>query len=159
MPVPRKLLRLTPDELDELLGGARTIHVATVDAGGRPHVTPLWFVWLEGDIWVNSLIKSRRTSDLRAGSPVAVCADDGEAYAELRGAVLRGRFVEAGDSAPLDRAERAFAAKYFGGSDIPRLRSHAWFRLAPESIASWDFRKIPTGRDRRLEAQRLKDAT
>lgn len=154
MPIPREQLRLTEPELDELLASARTLHLATVGIDGSPHVTPLWFVWRDGALWVNSLIRSRRTTDLRAGSPVAVCVDAGEAYGELRGAVLRGRFADASDDPGLDAAERIFGEKYFGTPHIPRMRSHVWLKLVPNSVASWDFGKIPAGRDRRLESDR-----
>ncbi len=154
MPIPREQLRLSPDELDVLLESAREVHVATVSPDGVPHVAPLWFVWHDGAVWLSSLIKSRRTRDLRKGSPVAICADTGTDYAELRGAVLRGRFVEAEGDPGLDRAKQRYAQKYWGDVPIPEVRSHVWLKLVPDEIASWDFRKIPAGRDKRLEARR-----
>lgn len=152
MPVPRSLLRLTPEELDALLAGERTAHVATVSPDGWPHVVPLWFVWLEGALWVNNLRRSRRTRNLERGSPVAVCVDAGARYADLRGAVLYGRFVAADDDPGLGAVRAAFAAKYWGGHEVGALRSHQWLRLRAERTASWDFAKIPTGGDKRLEA-------
>lgn len=154
MPIPREQLRLTPAELDELMTTTRECHIATVSPDGWPHVVPLWFVWHGGALWVNNLRRSRRSRDLGAGSPVSVCVDAGVQYAELRGAVLYGRFAEAPGHPGVGEARAAFAAKYWGGAEVPDLRSHAWLRLEPERIASWDFRKIPAGRDRRLEAAR-----
>ena len=154
MPIPREQLRLTRDELDELLTTTHEVHVATVSPDGTPHVAPLWFVWHDGALWLNSLIKSRRTRDIRAGSPVAVCADTGTDYAELRGAVLKGRFVEANDDPALPDVKAAFSAKYWDGTSVPEVRSHVWLKLVPDAIASWDFRKIPAGRDKRLEARK-----
>lgn len=154
MPVDRQQLRLTAQELDHLLGSNRIAHVATVSPGGGPHVVPMWFVWHAGEVWVNNLRRSRRSRDVAAGSPVAVCVDDGDAYAELRGAVLYGRFRDATGDDRLPAVRAAFAGKYWGGAEVPDRRSHVWLRLAPERVASWDFRKIPSGRDRRLEATR-----
>lgn len=129
MPIPRSVLRLTDDELNELLSSAREVHLATVGSDGEPHVAPLWFVWHDGSIWVNSLIKSRRSRDLAAGSRVAVCADAGEHYGELRGVVLKGSFVEATEDRRLPEAHAAFAQKYWGGSEVPVTKSHVWLRL------------------------------
>lgn len=154
MPIPRSRLRLTPDELDEVMAATREVHVATVSPDGSPHISPLWFAWHDGTLWVNSLIRSRRTRDIAEGSPVAVCADTGDHYGELRGAILRGRFVEAADDPRLPAAQAAYATRYWGGSDVPPTRSHVWLRLEVERVDSWDFRKIPAGRDVRLEAQR-----
>lgn len=154
MPIPRQQLRLTQEELDELLSSAHEIHVATVSPGGMPHVVPMWFVWHEGAVWTNSLIKSRRTRDLRAGSPVAVCADTGTQYEELRGVVFRGRFAEAAADPGLAGAKARYSQKYWDGVEVPEVRSHVWLKLLPDEIASWDFRKIPRGRDSRIEARK-----
>jgi len=154
VPIPREQLRLSPAELDELLTSARTLRAGTVSPDGWPHVMPLWFVWHEGEVWFNSLRRSRRARDVAAGSPVALCVDTGTEYAELRGAVLYGRFAPAGDRPELPAVKEAFAAKYWPGVAIPDLASHEWLSLRPDRVVSWDFRKIPAGRDRRLEARR-----
>ncbi|MFN2589618.1 MAG: pyridoxamine 5'-phosphate oxidase family protein [Actinomycetota bacterium] len=157
MPIPRSQLRLTDDELADLLATERTVRAGTVSPDGMPHVAPLWFVWHEGAIWINNLRRSRRTRDLRAGSPVAMCIDTGHDYFELRGVVLYGRPVGVGEDDPeIDVVRKAFGDKYFNGIDIPAVKSHQWLRMDPEKIVSWDFRKIPAGRDGRAEASRAR---
>ena len=155
MPIPRSQLRLSDQELAELLDTERTVRAGTVSPDGSPHVAPLWFVWHRGALWINNLRKSRRTRDIEAGSPVAMCIDTGHDYFELRGVVLYGRpeTVDPEDpEVPVVRA--AFGDKYFGGIDIPQVKSHQWLRMEPEKIVTWDFRKIPAGRDGRAEASR-----
>ena len=97
MAIPREQLRLTDEELAELLRDTRTMRVGTLSPDGWPHVVPLWFVWHAGAIWINNLRESRRTRDLEAGSKAALCIDTGHDYFELRGAVLYGTPAEAGD--------------------------------------------------------------
>jgi hypothetical protein len=80
--------------------------------------------------------------------------DTGTEYAELRGAVLYGRFEEAAGHEGLPVARRLLGQKYWGIDDVPDLRSHVWLRLEPERVVSWDFRKIPAGGDRRQEEVR-----
>ena len=141
---------MTPDEVDAFLTGQRTCRVATTGPDG-PHVTPLWFVWHGGALWLTSLSRSQRWTDLLRDPRVAVVVDDGERYDELRGVELRGRVEvvgevpRTGEPAPeLDGPEQAFADRYTGGT-IVRDGRHGWLRLVPEKITSWDFRKIPTG--------------
>jgi nitroimidazol reductase NimA-like FMN-containing flavoprotein (pyridoxamine 5'-phosphate oxidase superfamily) len=155
MPIPREKLRLSPEDLDELLRETRTMRAGTVSPDGYPHVVPLWFVWDGTAIWINNLRRSRRSKDLAAGSPVALCIDIGEEYFELRGAVLYGKpeQVEGNDSALAD-VRKVFGDKYFGGMEIPDTKSHVWLKVVPERIVSWDFRKIPAGRDGRAEASK-----
>ena len=76
--VPREQLRMTSEELDSYLGTQRTLRIATTDEAGVPHVVPLWFVWYDGVVWLNSLRRSRRHRHLLSGRPVGVVVDDGE---------------------------------------------------------------------------------
>ena len=152
MPIPREQLRLTDQELAELLAETRTMRAGTVSPDGSPHVVPLWFVWHRGAIWINNLRKARRSRDLAAGSKVALCIDTGHDYFDLRGAVLYGTPEEVPPDDPaLPDVRKTFGEKYFGGMEVPDVKSHQWLRMDPEDIVSWDFRKIPAGRDGRAE--------
>jgi len=151
MPIPRGQLRLTHEELDELMTSERTLRAATVGDDGSPHLAPLWFVWHDGAVWVNNLRRSRRSRHIGAGSKTALCVDTGHQYGELRGTVLYGSFAEATDDPRLDEVRRRFADKYWGGHFVPDIPSHVWISLTPERVVSWDFRKIPSGRDKRLD--------
>ena len=142
-------IMMTPRERDVFLTGQRTCRVATVGADGTPHVGALWFCWHEGALWLYSITRSRRWSQLRRDPRLAVVVDDGHEYAELRGVELSGRAEFVGESprtgepcAELEAPERMFAAKYFGLDEMPHDERHAWLRLVPERVVSWDFTKI-----------------
>ena len=87
---------MTPAEVDAFLAEQRTCRVATVGAGG-PHATPLWYVWSDGALWLTSLSRSQRWTDLMADPRIAVVVDAGEEYGELRGVELRGRVEVVGE--------------------------------------------------------------
>ena len=144
----RKIM-MTPGELDDFLTEQRTCRVATVSADGMPHVSTLWFVWDGVSMWLYSVVRSRRFADLRRDPRVAVVVDTGEEYDELRGAELSGRVEFVGEiprtgelRAELDVPETLFARKNFGLDEMPHDGRHAWLRLTPEKIVSWDFRKL-----------------
>jgi hypothetical protein len=135
-------------ELDHFLGGERTCRVATASPRG-PHVTALWYVWDGTALWLASVVSSQRWTDLRRDPRVAVLVDAGEEYGELRGAELRGTVEIVGEvprtGAPDERLaepERLFARKYSGADVMHHDGRHAWLRLVPDKITSWDFRKI-----------------
>ena len=141
-------IALTPDELDTYLAEARTCRVAT-NSVGAPHVSPLWFVWVDGVLWLNSIVKSQRWTDIERDPRVGIVVDDGVEFTELRGVEIQGTAEVVGDvprSAEPDpavaAAELAFARKYTGGDTFTPDGRHAWLKVTPDKIASWDFRKI-----------------
>jgi nitroimidazol reductase NimA-like FMN-containing flavoprotein (pyridoxamine 5'-phosphate oxidase superfamily) len=140
---------MTGPEVDGFLTGQRTCRVATTSPDG-PHATPLWFAWDGTSLWLHSLSRSQRWTDWERDNRVAVVIDDGHDYGELRGVELRGRAVTVGEvprtgepSAGLAAVESLFARKYYGGEAMDYDGRHAWRRVTPEKITSWDFRKIP----------------
>lgn len=139
---------MTADERDEFLGQERTCRLASVGVDGAPHTSALWFVWDGHCMWLNTLVKSQRWTNLMRDPRVSVLVDGGEAYLELRGVELIGRVEQVG-SAPrlpgpdpeLEEPERMFGQKYADGSFVPD-GTHAWLRLTPDKVVSWDFRKL-----------------
>ncbi|MFD0419900.1 pyridoxamine 5'-phosphate oxidase family protein [Streptomyces sp. NPDC127108] len=142
-------IMMTPEELDAFLAAERTCRVATVSADGAPHVSALWFAWDGTSLWLYSVTRSKRWAELRRDPRVAVVVDAGEQYGELRGVELTGaaevvgEVPRTGEPCPeLDLPERMFARKNFGMEEMVHDGRHAWLRLTPDAIASWDFRKL-----------------
>ncbi|MCX4999541.1 pyridoxamine 5'-phosphate oxidase family protein [Streptomyces longwoodensis] len=142
-------IMMTPGEVDAFLTTQRTCRVATVSAGGAPHVSALWFLWDGTALWLYSVVRSKRWADLRRDPRVAIVVDTGEEYGQLRGVELSGTVEFVGEvprtgelCAELDAVETLFARKNFGLDTIPHDGRHAWVRLRPEKVVSWDFRKL-----------------
>jgi hypothetical protein len=143
-------LSLTAGELEAFVGAQRTVRVATADPRGRPHVVPLWYVWLEGAMFMNSTLGNLTVRHIEANPRVAALVDDGETYDELRGVLLHGPTTRAVEDPQLPTVAKLWSRKYLGGDPVPfdRWRNRVWLRLDPETITSWDFRKIPEARAR-----------
>lgn len=144
-------IAMTSEELDAFLTEEHTCRVATVGADGRPHNAPLWFAWDGDALWLNSIVKSQRWTDVLRDPRASVVIDAGIKYGELRGVELLGRLEPVGDAPrsttpdpALADAERRYAVKYAGGPNFQPDGRHAWLRLRPEKIVSWDFRKLPS---------------
>lgn len=140
---------MTPQERDAFLAEERVCRVATVKGDGSPHVAPLWFVWDGAHLWLNSIVRSQRWTDIVRDGRVSIVVDAGVAYDELRGVEINGTAAPVGDVPRTDAhdpevadAELRYARKY-GGSDHFRPDGrHAWLRVTPMKIVSWDFRKL-----------------
>ena len=141
-------IAMSPTERDEFLASERTCRVASIGPDGSPHVTPLWFAWDGTHLWLTSVVQSQRFTDLRRDGRVSIVVDAGHDFMELRGAEIRGtaevvgEVPRTGEPVPeLEEPERIFATKYADG----RMRHdgrHAWLRITPHKLVSWDFRKM-----------------
>jgi PPOX class probable F420-dependent enzyme len=146
-------IAMTDEERDEFLAGERTCRVATIGADG-PHATPLWFGWDGTYLWLYSIVKSQRWTDLQRDPRIGVTIDSGVEYLELRGVEITGTVEVIGEAPrtgePLPEAaemEKQFARKYMSGPDEPNEQMyhdgrHGWLRVTPKKITSWDFRKL-----------------
>jgi PPOX class probable F420-dependent enzyme len=150
-----RAIAMNAGEMDSFLGDQRTCRVATLGPEGSPHVSPVWFVWDTGALWIYSLTRSQRWADVRRDPRVAVVIDAGEKYAELHGVEIEGEAAAVGpvpraggqalegpDASGLGRVERLMARKYRGGEEMVHDGRHAWLRISPVKILSWDFRKL-----------------
>jgi PPOX class probable F420-dependent enzyme len=139
---------MSPTERDEFLTSERTCRVASVGRDGSPHVTPLWFAWDGTSLWLTSVVRSQRWSDLQRDNRVSVIVDAGGPFDELRGVELRGvaevvgEVPRTGEPRPdLEVPEQLFADKYAGGR-MHHDGRHAWLKVTPTKVVSWDFRKM-----------------
>jgi PPOX class probable F420-dependent enzyme len=154
-----RVIAMSTGELAEFLAEQRTCRLATTGPDG-PHVAPVWFVWDGQALWVYSLTRSQRWANVSRDPRVAVVVDDGHHYHELRGVEIEGEAVAVGpvprtgeEPQPPELAdpERRMAAKYFdpaspaasgGGPEMTHDGRHAWLRITPLKLVSWDFRKL-----------------
>jgi len=139
---------MAPEERETFLRDERTCRVASVGGDGSPHVTPLWFVWDGASLWLTSIVRSQRWTDVQRDGRVSVIVDTGHDFMELRGVEIKGRAEVVGEvprtgepNAELEVPERLFADKYAGGR-VHHDGRHAWLRVSPEKMVSWDFRKL-----------------
>ena len=139
---------MTDAERDEFLTRERTCRVATLGPDG-PHATPLWFLWADGVVWLYSITRSQRWADLQRDPRIGIVVDAGHEYLELRGVEITGRVDVVGEVPrrgephdDLPAIESVFARKYFDSDDMFHDQRHAWLRVVPAKISSWDFRKL-----------------
>ena len=141
-------IAMKAEERDVFLTMERTCRVASVGTDGGPHVSPLWFAWDGAALWLTSVVKSQRWMDLQKDSRVSVVVDAGSHFAELRGVEIRGFAMPVGEVPrlgnpvpELEVPERLYGDKYAGGC-IQHDGRHAWLRITPEKVVSWDVRKM-----------------
>lgn len=62
-------------ELDALMGADVVAHLATIDAAGYPHVTPIWFLWGDNAFHLTSYTDRPHLDRIRANPRVGLVLD------------------------------------------------------------------------------------
>ena len=151
MAAGRDAVKLTDEELEEFLDTNMKVQVATNGPDGHPHLTTLFYVMVDGQMFFWTYGKSQKIQNLRRDPRITCLVEDGVDYFELRGATIFGkaRLVEDYDQL-VDlggRVARAMA----GGLDLGEMgeqivaqqaRKRVGVIVEPEKIASWDHRKM-----------------
>jgi PPOX class probable F420-dependent enzyme len=147
----RDLIKMTPDEVETFLQGQKTLIVATIGRTGLPHLAPMWFAWVDGELVFCTDRKSQKIVNLQRDPRCSVLAEAGETYDQLRGVHMEGVTEFTPD---LGRVVDAVVARNFGevGADPEAreaLRKAMSRRVAvifrPTKTASWDHRKTMSG--------------
>lgn len=142
------------EEVEQLLARNLVASLATIDASGFPHITPLWFVWAEDAFWMTSLPdrphlrriasnakagisintelperedRERPNQQVRAIGRVELSVDDGEVWTRR----IRAKYLH---DAPAEESPPA-----------PSSATRSVMRLAPERILA-----VARCEDRRL---------
>lgn len=90
---------------------APTFWISTVRADGRPHVTPLLAVWLDGVAYISTGAAEQKSRNLEHNPRVALTTGDSALDAGLD-IVIEGEAVRVRDDADLLPVAEAYAAKY-----------------------------------------------
>lgn len=148
----RDQIRMDDAELAAFLDEQRTVILATNGRDGWPHLMPLWYVVRDGQLWSWTYARSQKARNLERDARATLQVEDGEAYHELRGAMLR---VEVAMHRELE-VVRAFGLelfeRYTGTAPLPAEVVAMIDKQAPKRVAlqfvpvappvTWDHRKL-----------------
>ncbi len=148
----RDQIRMSDDEVQRFLEGGRTAILCSVGRQGVPHPMPMWYALEDGAVVMTTFAKSQKVANLRRDPRVSLLLEDGESYAELRGAVLYGEIeldAETGRVLDVLTAVTRRMGAGAGADDeqlraglLPTARKRVALRLRPERIVSWNHAKL-----------------
>ena len=151
----RDQIRLTDDEVRSFLEQSKTVILVSNGPGGFPHPMPMWFVLdPDGAVLMTTYARSQKVLNLERDPSVALLAESGLEYAELKGVIFYGRaeiirdteqvidtlMAAAGNPVPDD----ADAAQVQAVRDGMRKNAskRVLIRVKPERVVSWDHAKL-----------------
>ena len=155
---PRADVSMTADEVRAFLSEPRNAVLSTLDRHGAPHAAAMWFVPAEDELRMWTYAKSQKAVNLRRDPRCSLLVEEGLAYNELRGLLVKGevRFIE--DYGSVVEIGRSLFARYGAVGGAPRgeldegivavieaqARKRVGLVLPLERVASWDHRKLGT---------------
>lgn len=90
MPKRRDQIAMNEAEQRAFIESQKTIQVATINRDGTPHLVPLWFAVVDGDIVLETFTKSQKVRNLQRDPRITVLLESGDKYEELRGITIYG---------------------------------------------------------------------
>jgi hypothetical protein len=106
---------------EQRLLDSRNYWIASTRPDGRPHLMPVWAVWLDGALFFSTARTSTKARNLFANPRCAISTEHGD-----KAIVLEGAVVHEEDHAVLKPAWDAYKAKYDWG-----LEGESMFVLRP----------------------------
>ena len=157
MPLSRKLA-LTEEQIEEVMTTCWNCRIATLGPGARINVTPMWFGWAGGKVYIYG--RGQKVVNLRRNPSCTIIVDRNEKFPELQGIMMQGSATILED-ASAENAEpdlavvRAqMATKYNGGHGQPavedpppnaataRGENARWIVFEPDHQVTWDNFKL-----------------
>jgi PPOX class probable F420-dependent enzyme len=146
----RDIVRMSEAEIADFLAGAHNLQVATLGKDGAPHLTTVWFAVHEGTILFETYGKAQKVVNLRRDPRIAVLAEDGKSYGELRGVSINGRAEIIDEDPERTRLMGVLMAHHFPGQSAEEhreltqrmARKRVVVAVRPEKTLSWDHHKL-----------------
>ncbi|MEZ5175015.1 MAG: PPOX class F420-dependent oxidoreductase [Acidimicrobiia bacterium] len=153
----RKDITMTDAEIQQFLSeGRKILQLATLGKDGAPHLAPMWYAVDDGRIVFRSFTKSQKIVNLARDPRLSVLVEEGDAYSELRGVMIRGTASLVTDPDYVLALYGRLSARYpMVGSEPVSLSDdelretfggHATKNTAvivePHTVASWDHTKL-----------------
>jgi PPOX class probable F420-dependent enzyme len=138
-------------EVAAFLDERRTVICATNGRDGFPHLMPLWYVVIDGEVWAWTFAKSQKVRNLERDPRATLQVEAGEQYQELRGVMIEADTRIHRELEPVTEFGLKLFERYSGASGgdpafLEVIRKQAAKRVAlqfvPRRVASWDHAKL-----------------
>jgi PPOX class probable F420-dependent enzyme len=117
--------------------------LSTVDEAGMPHTTPVFYVLMDGEVYIGTQRNRKKFRNLLRNPKVCFTIDT--PTSPYKGIVIQGEAEVVEDEAVRTRFREGLVYRYYGSTDSPSwqyiqsLGQSATLRINAEKIFNWDF--------------------
>ena len=146
---PRSQIVMSDLEIADFVARSRTGTMATVGPEGQPHLVAMWYGVIDGDIWVETKVKSQKVVNIKRNPRVSFMIEDGMTYDSLRGVAFEG-VAEIHDDPDTIFAVGVSVWERYNGPYTDDLKpavdmmmnKRVAVRIATKRVRSWDHHKL-----------------
>jgi hypothetical protein len=157
MPKQRDRVTMSPDEVGQLLASCRKVQLATLSPDGWPHLVTMYYTLVSGRIAFWTYRTSQKAVNLSRDSRISCLVETGEAYFDLRGALVQGVVETITDPDEVYKIGLAIGDVVGGGragadASLPgdaindyvanAARKRYAYIVEPRRVISWDHTKL-----------------
>jgi PPOX class probable F420-dependent enzyme len=145
----RSQIVMSSDEIADFVARNRTGTVATVGPDGQPPLVAMWYGIVDGDIWLETKVKSQKVVNIRRDPRVSFMIEAGVTYDALAGVSFEG-VAEIHDDPDTIFAVGVSVWERYNGPYTEDLRpavdmmmnKRVAVRIVPHRVRSWDHHKL-----------------
>ena len=134
---------MSNQEMIDFLSESNLARIATVKPNGAPHVSPVWYLWENNQLFIAIPRSSVKTRNIKKNNKVAVTIDSNIGP---KGIIIEGtaELEELGEEIELRLIQRYVSPenldKYveYAHADLPSVL----LRIRPEKTITWDYSKL-----------------
>ncbi len=145
----RRQIMMTDVEIADFVAKSRTGTMATVGTDAQPHLVAMWYGVIDGDIWVETKVKSQKVVNIRRNPRVSFMIEAGMTYDSLMGVSFEG-VAEIHDDPDTIFAVGVSVWERYNGPYTDELKpavdmmmnKRVAVRIAADRVRSWDHHKL-----------------
>ncbi|MBI3216426.1 MAG: PPOX class F420-dependent oxidoreductase [Mycobacterium sp.] len=145
----RSQIVMSDEEITDFVTKSRTGTLATIGADGQPHLVAMWYGLVDGEIWLETKLKSQKAVNLRRDPRFTFMIEDGDTYDTLRGVSFEGTVEIVEDPDVIFAVGVSVWERYTGPyTDEMKpavdmmMNKRVAVRLISTRARSWDHRKL-----------------
>lgn len=146
-------IELSTAEIDRYMLQSPRLILCVSREGRAPLAVPMWFGWKEGEIYMDTLLASKKVGYIRKNPLVSCLVESGEKYFSLKAVLLIGpcEIIDHPDEVKktggVISQTKPIYKELFPADPPPHIKRiyeapRAILRLKPDSLTSWDFAKV-----------------
>jgi len=128
--------------VEERMTGSRNYWVATARPDGRPHVMPVWGVWIERTFYFGTDRRSRKGKNLAKQPAIAVHLESGDDVV-----IVEGVAAQVTGAPVLAAVDEAYNSKY-GMRVVGHPGDTGIFSVSPRTVFAWREKDFPVSATR-----------